>query len=223
MDDEQSTVIAAVWRAGSKEYRDIDGSELLDDLKRQGASIEDGRLARLMRVLRDEGLLEMYVGGGGMVANIHNIRLSPLGRAQASDLPEAGGRTGLEPEQEQLLVEMVEVANGVSRSEQTWHLGGEHLGKGVMKGPWGQRRLLPDDVDVLEKAGLLKATHRSGMYGNDNVLTPAARSLYASVKRRTGEPVTRQEESLRSLLKSDELRAVAPVAYEKWSEAERLL
>jgi len=223
MDDEESTVIAAVWRAGSKDYRDIDGSELLDELKRQGASIEDGRLARLMRALRDGGVLEMYVGGGGMVTSIHNIRLSPLGRARASDLPEAGGRAGLEPEQEQLLVEMVEAANGVPRNEQTWHLGGEHLGEGVMGGPWGQRSVLPDDVNALEEAGLLKATHLNYVYGNDYVLTPTARSHYASVKRRTGEPVARQEESLRSLLESDELRAVAPVAYERWSEAERLL
>jgi hypothetical protein len=223
MDDEQKAVIAAVWRAGSKDHRDISGDDLVEELKGQGASIEEGRLTRLMRALRDGDLLEMYVGGGGTVKDIDNIRLLPLGREQASDLPEAGGRAGLEPEQEQLLVHMVEAANGVPRHEQTWHLGGEHLGEGVMGGPWGQRPVLPHDVDALEEAGLLKATRLNYLYGNDYVLTPAARSHYASVKRRTGEPVARQEESLRSLIESDELRAVAPVAYEKWSEAERLL
>lgn len=223
MDDEQNAVIAAIWRAGSKDYRSIDGADLLDELRRQGVSIEDGKLARLMHALRDDGFLEMYVAGGGMVTNIHNVKLSPSGRAHAAALPEAGGHAGLEPEQEQLLVDMVEAANGVPRHEQSWHLGGEVLEDGVMGGPWGQRPVLEDDVDALEKAGLLKATRLNYVYGNDYVLTPAARSHYASVKRRTGEPAARQEEHLRSLIESDELRATAPVAYEKWIEAERLL
>jgi hypothetical protein len=222
-DDERSAVVAGIWRAGSKDYRDIDGAELIDELKHQGVSIEDGRLTRLMHALRDEGLLEMYVGGGGMVANIHNISLSPVGRERALDLPEAGGHAGLDPEQERLLVDMVEAANDVPRHEQTWHLGGEHLGEGVMGGPWGQRPVLPDDVDALERAGLLKAVRLNYVYGNRYVLTTAARSHFASVKRGTGEPAARQEERLKGFLESEELRTVAPDAYEKWTEAERLL
>jgi hypothetical protein len=223
MDDEQAVVIVAVWRAGSKDYRDIQGEDLLEELRRQGAPIDEGRLARMMDALRDDGLLEMYVGGGGRgtVTNIHNIQLSSLGRARAADLPEAGGRAGLEPEQEQLLVEMVEAANRVPRPEQAWHLGDEDQSE-VMRGPWGHRSVLPDDVSAIEKAGLLKATHRS-LYGIDYVLTPAARRHYASVKRRVGEPVARQEGSVRAFLESDELRSVAPAAFEKWGEAERLL
>jgi hypothetical protein len=223
MDDEQSAVIAAIWRVGSKDYRSIDGPDLLDELKRQGVSIDPGRFTRLMTALRDDGFLEMYVAGGGMPANLHNIQLSSLGRARASELPEAGGRAGLEPEQEQLLVDMVEAANGVPRHEQIWHLGGEDLGEDVMGGPWGQRPVLADDVDALEQAGLLKAVALNYVYGNDYVLTPVARAHYASVKQRTGEPIARQEEGLRALLESDELRTMTPAAYEKWTEAERLL
>ena len=223
MDDEQTAVIAAVWRVGSKDYREIDGEELLSDLRRQGAPIDEGRLARLMDVLRDDGLLEMYVGGGGRgtVTNIRNIALSSLGRERAADLPESGGRAGLEPEQEQLLIDMVEAANRVPRPEQAWHLGDEDQ-NGVMRGPWGHRSVLPNDVYAIVKAGLLKATHRS-LYGIDYVLTQAARRHYSSVKRRVGEPVARQEESVRAFLESDELKSNAPAAFDRWSEAERLL
>jgi hypothetical protein len=217
MDDEQSAVIAAIWRAGSKDYRDIDGVELLEELRRQGAPTDRRRLTAVLRVLRDDRLVEMYVGGDG----VYNIHLSSLGRTRAADLPEAGGRAGLEPEQEQMLVDLVEAANRVPRPEQGWHLGDEDQNE-VMRGPWGHRSVLAGDVYAIEKAGLLKATRRS-LYGIDYVLTPAARRHYASVKRRVGEPVARQEESVRAFLESDYLRSIAPAAFEKWSEAERLL
>jgi hypothetical protein len=52
----------------------------------------------------------------------------------------------LEPEQEQLLADMVEAARKVPRHEQRWHYGGEHMGDDVMAGPWGTRRVLGSDV-----------------------------------------------------------------------------
>lgn len=129
----------------------------------------------------------------------------------------------LEPEQEQLLADMVEAARKVPRHEQRWHYGGEHIGDDVMAGPWGTRRVLESDVAALYEAGLLDARQRNYVYGDDCVISPKGYRRYAAVKERDGQPLDRTENETRRRLASDEFRDAYAGAYERWADAEKLL
>ena len=223
LDDDSRTLLTAIWRAGAKNRRDVNGKELLVALDEGGASmVDERRLLDLMRGLRDDGIIEVHIGGSHRVADMALIRLTREAREAVADFPEVGGG-GLEPEQEQLLVEIVEATNNAPRSKQHWHLGGEYIGPNGFQGPWGVREVLPDDIHTLDRLGFLKATHLNYVYGNDYVVTLAGRRYYAALKERATEPVERQEQQVRQFLASDLLRELAPAAYEKWSEAEKLL
>lgn len=128
----------------------------------------------------------------------------------------------LEPEQEQLLVEMVEAARQVPRHQQAWH---RDVGSGTtgLYGPWGSRKVLSNDVSVLKKRGYLHCTQANYISGYDYVLTPAAHAYYATLRERQGAPGERIENEARHFLASDEFCVRYPEAYERWAEAEALL
>lgn len=219
IDRNARAVLVAIWKAGAKDRRDVEGADFMAEL---GHEIEERTLYDLMFGLRDEGLIEVYMSGSHAVADMSLIRLTSLARELVAQWPESGERA-LEPDQERLLVNLVEAARAVPRHEQQWHLGGEYLASNVMKGPWGERQVLVSDIDALAELGLLNAVHRSGIYGNDYVITPAGHEYYAALKRRIAEPLARQEDAVRAFIDSGALREKCPLAYEKWSEAEELL
>jgi hypothetical protein len=129
----------------------------------------------------------------------------------------------MEPEQEQLLADMVEAARKVPRHEQQWHLGGEYLASNELAGPWGTRPVLTADVDALREAGLLEDRHLNYLYGDDYIISAKGYKYYAAMKERDGQPLDRTENETRRLLASEGFQEAYPGAYERWADAEKLL
>lgn len=128
----------------------------------------------------------------------------------------------LQPEQDQLLVDMIEAARKVPRPQQGWLLT-PGAGQAVLSGPWGERDVLSDDVYELENAELLRATTHNYLYGNQYVISPAGLEHYARLRHHEGEAIERQEQGLRRFIDSDAFREAYPSAYARWAESEELL
>ncbi len=132
----------------------------------------------------------------------------------------------LEPEQQELLVALVEAARAVPRDQRQ---------KFVVFRPMGSPDQvhhpgLPDngltaymgDFEARARASLLALTY--GSKGTPQFdATPQGFAYYAEMKRRTGHPIQRTEADVRHYLDADEFRGRYPCAYGKWTEAEALL
>ncbi len=219
IDRNARSVMSAIWKAGAKEHRDVTGGEFIAQLDHE---IANRALRDLIFSLREDGLITLSMPGSHDVADISLLRLTSAGRELVGSWPECG-EGPLQPEQEQLLVELIEAARSLPRPEQQWHLGGEEDAPDAMTGPWGERRVLVSDVRALVEQGLLETVHANYVYGDDYVIAAAGHQYYAALKSRSSEPVERQQSELRSFIESDLLRARCPLAYRRWSEAEALL
>lgn len=128
-------------------------------------------------------------------------------------------RVLLDPEQEELLADLVESARDVPREEQEWILL-SFQGGSLVQGPSGRGNIVAADLEALAHAGAVRARGRKG---NIYVLTPEGRAHYATMKQRQGEPMARQEDETRRLLDSEAFRSAYPDAHARWTEAEALL
>jgi hypothetical protein len=215
------SVLVAIWEAGASEHRDTEGGAVVAKLTNAGAALDDRTLYELMFELKDGGWITFYADGSHSVAGMVLIRLTEAARQELVDWPETDG-AALEPDQEQLLTELVEASREVPRHEQQWHLGGEDA-PDVLRGPWGERQVLVSDVLALADLELLDAVTLNYVYGNDYVISPRGHAYYAAMKRREAQPLERQEAELRRFVNGDAFRVRYPAAYAKWAEAERLL
>lgn len=133
----------------------------------------------------------------------------------------------LEPEQEQLLVDLVEAERRVPREQrQKFIVAHSHGPPGVqlLHPGWKDRsrRVFEGDLEVLASVGLLL----SGYGHRDTAVyhvTPEGFEYYRQLMAGRGAPVERLEERLRSYLDSSGFRSRHASAYQKWSEAEILL
>lgn len=129
---------------------------------------------------------------------------------------------GLEKEQEDLLIELVEGGRDAPRGEREWTF--ISFGQGsFLQGPGIGREDVPHgDITMLEREGFILPVRYSQRDGNPTyVLTPEGLEHYAELKGR--DPAERQGVEVRRFLESERFRADYPEAFAKWVEANDLL
>lgn len=131
----------------------------------------------------------------------------------------------LEPEQRQLLVDLVEAERRVPREQrQHFTIASRIPGPGVplIHPGWRGGRVFDGDIDTLSASGLLAKTSPGPGYVGFYV-TPKGFEYYAELRRSQGAPIERVEAVIRSYLDAPGFRQRYPVAYQKWIQAEEQL
>jgi hypothetical protein len=85
-------VLVAISKLSGEGYRDVEGTELREELARLGHKPEAVALDNLMFRLRDDGFLTWYRRGGAFGAEAFtHIRLADRGRQEVESWPTPGG------------------------------------------------------------------------------------------------------------------------------------
>jgi len=131
----------------------------------------------------------------------------------------------LEPEQEELLLSIVEAVRNTPREERRKFLvlqtsGGDFLDHPGMKE--GESKIYYGDVEELGRQGLVAIRLSSSGTPIFDVTSLGFR-YYEHLRRKKGEAVQRVETTVREYLISPEFRAKYAEAFAKWSSAEDLL
>lgn len=130
----------------------------------------------------------------------------------------------LEPEQEELFMELVEIERSVPRKKRRkFMVSRTHDGDSIIH-PGVKKKIdfYFGDVEILADRGLLYMTPiGKGSLAFD--ITPEGFCYYEYLKEKKGEPVQRVEEHTTQYLDKDVFKEKYPKAYEKWREAESLL
>ena len=131
----------------------------------------------------------------------------------------------LEPEQEDLLITLVEAARNVLReNRQKFALLHGTSGALILHPGFGDRthNAYGGDVEILGGAGLLALSHsRNGTL--IFAVTPLGFRYYEHLKQRLGQPIQQVEATIRSFLDAEAFQRKYPSAYQKWAEAETIL
>ena len=131
----------------------------------------------------------------------------------------------LEPEQEELLVALVEASRNVPREQRkTFNVLKLQGGTSVRHAgfPGGKLAAHMGDIEILARADLLILSRdRSGNVSFD--VTPQGSAHYTRIKQRQGEGAERVQETIRDYLAAASFRQRYPEAFRKWSEAETML
>lgn len=131
----------------------------------------------------------------------------------------------LEPEQEQLLVDLVEAERRLPRDQRQKFIVARSIsvhGVGLIHGGWSGRRVFEGDLETLASVGLIQMSY--GHKGTHTFfVTPLGFEYYSSLMANRGAPVEVIEDRVRRFLDSKEFQTRHPRAFQKWSEAERLL
>jgi hypothetical protein len=134
------------------------------------------------------------------------------------------GNLYLEPEQEQLLADMVEAERKVPRASRRPFIfadsseGGHLLHEGFRR----QESVYRGDLMTLAERRLLRLDF--GGRGTPNFdVTPEGRAYYEYMKRRAGEPAAQVTAEVRSYLDTDRFRSDFGSAFVLWAEAEATL
>ena len=132
----------------------------------------------------------------------------------------------LEKEQEELVCKIVEAARNVPRENRREFIvlrssAGDYLNHPGL--PDSESKIYASDLQTLSGYGLIQvtATNRYGILRFD--IHPSGYLYYKYLKGRSGEPIEHMEEAVRSYINSHEFQKEYPKAYEKWTEAEKLL
>jgi hypothetical protein len=127
----------------------------------------------------------------------------------------------LRPEQEDLLVTLVEAERNLPRGQREEFIFFPSLGDPGLAHPGLPDREVPvhvGDLDILSNAGLLNETWtHSGARLFD--ITPTGFAVYKAIKQRAGAPLQQLEEDMTHYLEADIFQKRYPRAYRKWVEA----
>jgi hypothetical protein len=127
----------------------------------------------------------------------------------------------LRPEQEDLLVTLVEAERNLPRGEREQFIFFPSMGDPALAHGGLPGREVPvylGDLNILSNAGLLDETWTpSGARLFD--ITPTGFAVYEAIKQRSGAPVQQLEEEIRDYLDADVFQKRYPRAYRKWVEA----
>jgi hypothetical protein len=127
----------------------------------------------------------------------------------------------LRPEQEDLLVALVEAERNVPRGEREQFMYFPTLGDPGLAHPGLPGREIPvyiGDLDALSSAGLLRETWTPSSARLFDI-TPTGIAVYEEIKRRSGAPLQQLEEDITHYLQADIFQKRYPRAYRKWLEA----
>ncbi len=131
----------------------------------------------------------------------------------------------LEPEQEELLIKIVEAARNVARNRRQKFFvaqtrgGDQLLHPGI---PKDKQNIYLGDVEILAREGFLSLGY--GSIGSPEFdVSPLGFQYYEYLKNRMGESVEGIEKSIRNYLNAHDFQKKYPKAFEKWSNAEELL
>ncbi|MCK4646974.1 MAG: hypothetical protein KAU46_12040 [Candidatus Aminicenantes bacterium] len=133
----------------------------------------------------------------------------------------------LEPEQEQLLIELVEAEKSVPREKrQPFYVVAEARKTSLTlihpAIPNDAPGVFEGDLDTLQLKGLISA--KCGRYGLESFfITPEGFQVYRQIKQRIADPIERTQTAVRDYLSAHAFSGRYPSAYKKWSEAESLL
>ncbi|MGO9019419.1 MAG: hypothetical protein ACLQVJ_13830 [Syntrophobacteraceae bacterium] len=137
----------------------------------------------------------------------------------------------LEPEQEDLLVKLVEAWRNVPRERRQRLFYAAVVGNDPSDPrstifhygfPSGEIRAHIADIEVLVRNGLLLRERRSSTSGYLDV-TPQGFGFYGHLKAKLGQPVERLQATVLNYLLSEAFQRDFPTAYQKWIEAEKHL
>ncbi len=129
-------------------------------------------------------------------------------------------RSRLEPEQVKILSTLVEALRSVPRSQRGRFLFSSEHGHLDVR-VWNEglnawhTRVLPADLDVLAREGLLRFAEQHIFY-----VTPSGFEFYEEAKLSSGNAVERVQAEVRTYCETEQFRAAHPAAYEKWRSAE---
>ena len=132
----------------------------------------------------------------------------------------------LGPDQEELLVKLVEAEREVPREHRRpfWLLWSRDYPNPRLIHPgWPESECVYEpDVQLLERACLIHVTSRDTPNFNF-VVSPTGHTLYASLQTRSREPLAHLERRVLSFVSGDWFAKRYPTAYAKWKAAEELL
>lgn len=135
----------------------------------------------------------------------------------------------LEPEQEDLLVKLVEAYRNVPREEKEKFLYTDVWDNVDSRAvvhhdgfPGKMMRASIEDIEILARNGLLSLQVKNRYTGNFSVL-PLAIRYYEHLKTKLGQPVERIQSTVHEYLSSESFQRAFPTAYRKWAEAETRL
>ncbi len=134
----------------------------------------------------------------------------------------------LEPEQEELLVKLVEAWRNVTHEERRKFMYADSFEGTILLHPGlpsGNMMVsFSGDIEILGKYGLLSISRhpeRKDIRGFH--IMPAGFRYYEHLKTKLGQPVERVQSTIREYLSSSSFERTFPGAYQKWTEAETLL
>lgn len=133
----------------------------------------------------------------------------------------------LEPEQEQLLIELVEAERSLPREKrQAFYVAAEAGKTGLTiihpAIPKDDPCVFEGDLETLQQKGLISGKY--GRYGLESFyITPEGFQMYRQIKKRISDPLARIQTAVHVYLSAQSFSNRYPTAYNKWSKAENLL
>jgi hypothetical protein len=128
----------------------------------------------------------------------------------------------LEPEQEELLVSLVEAWRSIPRAERHEFVLVRTNGPDIIIGPPGQLAgtYYVDALTLVDAGFLNRIPSKSDLHF---IITARGFQFYEELKQGTGEPTRQVEAEMIKYLNGEDFQKRYPAAYEGWSEAHRLL
>jgi hypothetical protein len=201
-------------------------------------------LARLLGQLKEDGWITWawqqwppgtrdadeppaYRLAGEHIGRMQEVRVLPAGyqvAAQSQSVAPGQAEPRLEPEQEQLLVTLVEAARDIPRHQREFFLtrtfGGDEVQGGGLASPI---QIAVSDLEDLGEHGLLRIkAHPDGTQATFTV-SPEGFRHYEAIHQAAAGPLQQVDARIRSYLESPEFRSSCPAAFQRWREAAELL
>lgn len=133
----------------------------------------------------------------------------------------------LEPEQKQLLSELVEATRKIPRDERRPFFIGSYQQQGdILQNsslPNFEREVYMGDVKQLARKGLIDLWYVGSVQTANLDVTPEGFAYYEWMKQRAGQPIQRIETETRDYLGADHFQQRYVAAFQKWAEAESML
>lgn len=127
----------------------------------------------------------------------------------------------LDPEQEELLAQMVEAQRSVPRKHRRHFILSETFDATDLVHPSaGNIQLTKSDIDALRIHGLVYLAAIGGRGSLNYDITPAGYAYYEAMRTRSGEPLAAVEDEVtRRFIDAEGFRRAHPEAWSKWSQA----